>query len=97
MLYVYGGVPTDLAKRDEIEAAARSFEAECLKEEGCITYNLAWSITEPGFLRLLEVWESTEAHAMHTQQSHVLDWTSFIASVSTAPPTFSKYVVRVVS
>ncbi|GAA2245477.1 antibiotic biosynthesis monooxygenase [Herbiconiux moechotypicola] len=97
MLYVYGGVPTDPAKRAEIEEAARVFEAACLEEEGCVTYSLSWSIAEPGFLRLLEVWEPSEAHAVHTQQPHVLEWTSFIASASTAPPTFTKYVVDVVS
>ncbi|SDY56302.1 putative quinol monooxygenase [Herbiconiux ginsengi] len=97
MLYVYGGVPTDPAKRAEIEEAARAFQEKCLAEEGCVEYNLSWSIAEPGYLRLLEVWVPNEAHATHTQQPHVLEWTAFIQSAATAPPSFSKFVVDVVS
>jgi quinol monooxygenase YgiN len=97
MLYVYGGVPTDPAKRDKIDEAARAFIAKCLSEEGCVEYNLAWSIDQPDFIRLIEVWEPNEAHAVHTRQPHVEEWTSFIASASTAAPTFTKYVVDVVS
>ena len=97
MLYVYGGVPTDPAKRDEIEAAARLFEETCRAEEGCVEYSLSWSIAEPAFLRLLEVWEPSEGHAVHTRQPHVIEWTGFIAARSTAAPTFTKFVVDVVS
>jgi quinol monooxygenase YgiN len=97
MLYVYGGVPTDPAKRDEIEAAAKAFQEKCLAEEGCVEYSLSWSIAEPGFLRLLEVWVPNEAHAAHIAQPHVREWTDYIASAATAPPTFSKFVVDVIS
>jgi quinol monooxygenase YgiN len=97
MLYVYGGVPTDPSKRDEIEAAAKAFQEKCLAEEGCVDYSLSWSIAEPGFLRLLEVWVPKEAHATHTQQPHVLEWTTYIASAATAAPSFSKFIVDVVS
>ena len=96
MLYVYGGVPTDPTKRAEIEAAATVFQELCRQEAGCVEYNLAWSIEQPEFLRLIEVWEPNEAHRTHTEQPHVLEWTSFIASASVAPPTFTKFVVDVV-
>jgi quinol monooxygenase YgiN len=97
MLYVYGGVTTDPTRRTEIEAAAVEFQKACRAEEGCVEYSLAWSIEDPAFLRLLEVWEPSEAHAAHTRQPHVLEWTSFIADASTAPPVFTKFVVDVVS
>lgn len=97
MLYVYGGVPTDPAKRDEIVAAATAFQEKCLAEEGCVEYSLSWSVAEPHFLRLLEVWVPDEAHAVHTTQPHVLEWTRYIASAATAAPSFSKFVVDVVS
>ncbi|MGA1837273.1 antibiotic biosynthesis monooxygenase [Herbiconiux sp. 11R-BC] len=97
MLYVYGGVRVDLAKKAEIEAAATAFQALCAAEEGCVEYSLSWSIAEPDFLRLLEIWEPSGAHAVHTQQPHVGEWTSFIAAASVEPPVFTKYVVDVVS
>ncbi|MDO9397113.1 MAG: antibiotic biosynthesis monooxygenase [Herbiconiux sp.] len=97
MLTVYGGVPTDPAKRDEIDAAAAAFIATCLTEEGCVDYSLAWSIDRPGFIRLLETWESVEAHAAHTRQPHVIEWTAFIAAASTAAPTFTKLTAELVS
>lgn len=97
MLYVYGGVRVDLAKRPAIEAHAAAFEARCVEEEGCLEYSLSWSISEPDFLRLLEIWESEETHVAHTQQAHVREWTEFIATAAVAPPVFTKYIVDVVS
>jgi quinol monooxygenase YgiN len=96
MLYVYGGIPVDPTRRDEVVTAAIAFQQACLSEEGCLEYNLSWNVSEPDFLRLIEVWEPTEAHAVHTQQPHVQEWTTFISGAATAPPTFTKYVVDVV-
>lgn len=96
MLYVFGGIPVDPARIEEVTAEAARFEALCNEEEGCIEYSLAWRAAEPGFLRLLEVWDSKEAHAVHTGQPHVLAWTAFISGAALAPPTFTKYIVDVI-
>lgn len=96
MLYVYGGILVDPARRAEVAAAAIVFQEKCLAEEGCVEYNLAWNAADENYLRLLEVWEPTEAHAVHTAQPHVKEWTEFISAAAVAAPTFHKYVVDVI-
>lgn len=97
MLYVYGGIEVDPARIDEVSAAAARFQARCADEVGCVTYSLSWDIARPNFLRLLEVWEPTESHPVHTAQPHVAEWTAFISSAAVAPPEFTKFVVDVVA
>lgn len=95
MLYVYGGIAVDPARRAEVETAAREFAARCREEEGCLEYNLAWNTEDENYLRLLEVWEPTSTHAAHTEQAHVLEWTAFIQSAAADAPHFTKYIVDV--
>lgn len=96
MLYVYGGILVDPARKQEVTAAAAEFARACRAEEGCVEYSLAWNAEDENFLRLLEVWEPTSAHAAHVQQPHVVAWTSFIQSAASAAPEFTKFVVDVV-
>lgn len=96
MLYVYGGILVDPARKDEVTAKAAEFAAACRAEEGCLEYNLSWNVENENYLRLIEVWEPTETHLAHVQQPHVLEWTAFIQGAAAAAPAFTKYVVDVV-
>lgn len=96
MLYVYGGISVDPARKAEVTARAREFARVCRSEQGCVEYSLAWNAEDENFLRLLEVWQPTAAHAQHVEQPHVREWTSFIQSAAVAPPQFTKFVVDVV-
>lgn len=96
MLYVFGGILVDPARVEEVTAAAVEFARTCRTEQGCVEYSLAWNTEDGCYLRLLEVWEPTEAHAVHVTQPHVQAWSEFIQSAAVAAPDFTKFVVDVV-
>jgi len=55
-------------------AAARASVAETVKEQGCISYDMHQSVTDPSRLMLVERWESAEALARHMETPHFKAW-----------------------
>ncbi|MCE2841308.1 MAG: putative quinol monooxygenase [Novosphingobium sp.] len=43
-------------------------------EDGCIEYNYAEDLADPGLIRVSEVWESREHLAAHFKSAHMLRW-----------------------
>ena len=43
-------------------------------EDGCIEYNYAEDLLEPGLIRVSEVWESREQLAAHLKTPHMAVW-----------------------
>jgi quinol monooxygenase YgiN len=56
-----------------LEAELRALVGPTRKEDGCITYDLHRGDAPSSFL-LHEVWESREAHRLHTQTPHFIRW-----------------------
>lgn len=44
-------------------------------ETGCIAYDCAEDVLEPGLIRVSELWESREALAAHAAAPHLREWT----------------------
>lgn len=90
MIVIYGGVIVDPTHTAAVTEAARTFQAQCQLEEGCIEYLLSWNAVETNRLQLVEAWESPEALAVHQGQQHVAAWTQLMSSVALAAPEFTK-------
>ena len=43
-------------------------------EDGCIEYNYAEDVLDPGLIRVSEVWESRERLAVHLNTEHMAVW-----------------------
>lgn len=43
-------------------------------EDGCIEYNYAEDLGEPGLIRVSEIWESREHLAAHFKSAHMQRW-----------------------
>lgn len=56
-------------------AAARPLMAKVMlatrAEDGCIEYNYAEDVLDPGLIRVSEVWESREQLAVHLKTPHM--------------------------
>ncbi len=52
---------------------ARVIEATRV-EPGCTTYSYAEDVSEPGLIRISEMWESREHLATHFQTEHMAVW-----------------------
>jgi quinol monooxygenase YgiN len=57
-----------------LEAELRALVGPTRKEDGCITYDLHRGADTPAAFMLHEVWESREAHRLHTQTPHFIRW-----------------------
>jgi quinol monooxygenase YgiN len=57
-----------------LEAELRALVGPTRKEDGCITYDLHRGADTPNSFLLHEVWESREAHRLHTQTPHFIRW-----------------------
>lgn len=89
MIAIYGGVAVDPIQIATVTEAARSFQAQCQGEEGCVDYLLSWNAVETNRLQLMEVWDSQEALDVHKEQQHVAAWTRLISTAALGAPNFS--------
>src|SRR4051794_1794511 len=87
---IYGGVAVDPGAVAAVTEAARTFQATCRAEEGCLDYTLAWEVAEPNRLRLLESWADEAAYRRHVEEPHVKDWTAFVAAAAIEAPAFTR-------
>ena len=74
MIYVIAEVRVKPGTIDQAIAAARLSVAETVKEEGCISYDMHQSVTDPQRLVLVERWESREALTRHFDTPHFKAW-----------------------
>jgi quinol monooxygenase YgiN len=58
--------------------AARPMMAKVMEatraEDGCIEYNYAEDVLDPGLIRVSEVWDSREQLAAHLKTAHMAVW-----------------------
>src|SRR4029077_4335095 len=57
-----------------LEAELRALVGPTRREQGCITYALHRGADSGNAYMLHEVWESREAHRLHTQTPHFIRW-----------------------
>jgi quinol monooxygenase YgiN len=57
-----------------LEAELRALVGPTRREDGCMTYDLHRGADTPSSFMLHEVWESREAHRLHTQTPHFIRW-----------------------
>ena len=91
MVLIYGGVLVTESEVPAVTAEARTFQAACRAEEGCVEYLLSWDVAESNRIRLVEAWATEDAYEAHKTQPHVQKWTEFIKAVSAEAPAFTRH------
>jgi quinol monooxygenase YgiN len=74
VIYVIAELRVKPGMADRAIAAARLSVAETVKEDGCISYDMHQSVTDPERLVLVERWESREALNRHLETPHFKAW-----------------------
>lgn len=74
MIYVIATLHIHPEKRASFLEDARSVIAHTVKEEGCLSYDLTSSITEPNEFVFVERWTSRDALAAHFDTPHLGEW-----------------------
>ena len=74
MIYVIAELRMKPGTAEKAFAEGRKAVAETVKEDGCISYDLYQSVTDPTRLVVVERWESREALTRHFETPHLKAW-----------------------
>lgn len=65
-------IPAD--RMEEARPLMRKVMEATRAEEGCIQYNFAECVIDPGLIRVSELWETREQLAAHLKTPHMAVW-----------------------
>ncbi len=74
MIFVISTNRVKPGSADAVRAAAAPCRIETLKEEGCLSYDLHQSISDPDCFVFVERWETREHLTAHMQTPHLKAW-----------------------
>ena len=74
MLLIVGTIRLPPAKLMEARAAMMAMLNSSRAEDGCIEYNYAEDIADPGLIRVTELWRDRDALDRHFASTHLAGW-----------------------
>jgi quinol monooxygenase YgiN len=74
VIYVIAEVGLRPGMSEKAAAAARQAVAATIKEDGCISYEMYLSVSDPNRLVVVERWASREALSLHVETPHFKVW-----------------------
>jgi quinol monooxygenase YgiN len=74
VIYVIAELSIKPGTAEKVATAARSAVAATVKEDGCISYDSYFNVSDPARLVLVERWASREALSRHLQTPHFKAW-----------------------
>ena len=80
-------------RMDEASPAMRKVMDATRAEDGCIEYNYAEDLADPGLIRVSEVWASREQLAAHLKTPHMAVWAEERAGLGLTGRKITVYAV----
>ena len=74
MLIVAGTVRVPAENLDRLRPHMATMMAASQGEDGCLDYNYAEDVTEPGLIHVFERWRDQDALDAHVTTSHMAAW-----------------------
>jgi quinol monooxygenase YgiN len=74
MIYVIAELRFRTEMTEKVFAAARKIIADTVKEDGCISYDMHQSMSDPSRLVVVERWSSRDALSRHLETPHLKAW-----------------------
>lgn len=71
---VIGQFRVPAGRMDEARPLMRKVMEATRAEDGCIEYNFAEDVLDPGLIRISEVWESRAHLGAHAKSPHMAEW-----------------------
>jgi quinol monooxygenase YgiN len=76
---------------DAARPAMRKVMVATRAEAGCVAYNYAEDVIDPGLIRVSEVWETHERLSAHLQTEHMAVWAEERAALGLSGRDISVY------
>jgi quinol monooxygenase YgiN len=83
VIYVIAELRIKPGMAEKAAAAARACIGETVKEDGCISYDLYQSVTDPNRVVFVERWTSRDALTRHLETPHLKAWRAAAAEFVT--------------
>lgn len=93
MITVIGKIRLPAEQMDEAREALIKVVAATRSEEGCIEYNFAEDVTDPGLIRISEVWDSKDRLEPHFKTAHMAEFMGKAAAFSISDREVTMYEV----
>lgn len=90
MLIVIAEAEVPEASRTAMIEAGRRMVTASRQEEGCLGYDYAWDILEPGMMRVREIWKDEDALRLHFRTPHMA---AFLAALEADRSVRTRIVV----
>lgn len=87
MIYVVATTEVKPEHKESFIAGAKTCLAETVKEKGCISYDLNFSVTCPNVAVFVERWESMDDLGAHGRSAHIKVWRELSADMKAGPTT----------
>lgn len=65
--------------------------SETRKHDGCMEYNAAEDLNDPGLVRFSEVWPSADLLTAHLQAPHIAPWRAVAANLGVSDRKFTAF------
>ena len=62
-----------------------------IREDGCVTYDVAEDIFDPGLIRFSEIWPDKDALSRHLQAAHIAPWRAISADLGLIERQFTAF------
>lgn len=76
---------------DEVRPHLALLVSETRKHDGCVEYNAAEDIDDPGLVRFSEVWPSDARLKAHLQAPHIAPWRAVAAKFGVSDRDFTAF------
>ncbi|MCP3992040.1 MAG: antibiotic biosynthesis monooxygenase [Actinomycetia bacterium] len=93
MLIIAGTLTIDAGHREAMLEAVAPMVAATLTEPGCRAYAFTPDPTDPGLVRLYELWDSEDALAGHFASAHMAEWQARAATLPITGRDIAKYTI----
>lgn len=74
MIVVIGQFRLPPERMEDAHPVMRRVMEATRAENGCVEYNYAEDLLDPGLIRVSELWHTREQLAAHMQTKHMADW-----------------------
>jgi len=91
MIVVVGQFRLPVERLAEAQDAMARVMVATRAEAGCVQYNYASDLLDPGLIRVSEVWETREQLAAHLQTPHMQKWVKERASLGLSGRSITVY------
>ncbi len=91
VVLVFGALRFPPEKFEQMKSPLRDFVEATIRLDGCIAFDVAEDVFDPGVLRFSEIWPNREVLEKHLQAPHIILWREVIAGIGLLSQAFSVF------